>query len=315
MRIPTQFRDEMEQAELHSSQLVNVEVSIYSFFLNMKTEISSGSDAKAETTRGKPCRKTIAAVFLASLLEVRDSEWPKPDDVANNIHQPRQRGHLSQSHFAKIVSTAFNHDAQRLWVGSRWIQSSKRDRASRKQWKQFFVSSVWATWCQKLDSPTLRACTRFPDTFCSIPQECVTHRNWHQRCPTADRTQNLPRDDQFAAGIAMIAINHAHSHTVTTLPPPRPHEHPSTGTTFLKLKPKLLMRLHPLNDPIKNPWKHSIQKDWLKQMNEQTCDKEPTHTFRRTYGSTKTSLRDQVTLTLTRLALKTNRSHRRSTNS
>ena len=91
MEISTQFKDEMEQTELHSSQLVNVEVSIYPFFLNMKTEISSGSHAKAETTRGKPYHKTIASVFLASLLEVRDNERPDPNDVANNIHQPRQR--------------------------------------------------------------------------------------------------------------------------------------------------------------------------------------------------------------------------------
>ena len=52
MKIPTQFKDEMEQAELHSPQLVNVEVSIYPFFLNMKTEINIGSHAKIETKRG-----------------------------------------------------------------------------------------------------------------------------------------------------------------------------------------------------------------------------------------------------------------------
>ena len=91
MRIPTQFKDEMEQAELHSSQLVNVEVSIYPFFLNMKTEINSGSHAKTETKRGKPYYKTIAAVFLASVFEVIDNEWPNPDDVAHNIDQPRKR--------------------------------------------------------------------------------------------------------------------------------------------------------------------------------------------------------------------------------
>ena len=91
MRIPTQFKDKKEQAEFHSSQLVNVEVSIYLFFLNMKTEISSGSHAKAETTRRKPHHKTIVAVFVASLLEVRDNERPNPDDVANNIRQPRQK--------------------------------------------------------------------------------------------------------------------------------------------------------------------------------------------------------------------------------
>ena len=90
MKIPTQIKDEMEQAELHSPQLVKVEVSIYPFFLNMKTEISIGSHAKKETNRAKPYHKTIAAVFLASLFEVRDNERPNPDDVAHNIHQPRQ---------------------------------------------------------------------------------------------------------------------------------------------------------------------------------------------------------------------------------
>ena len=94
----------MEQAELHSSQLVNIEVSIYLFFLNMKTETSSDSDAKAETTKGKPYHKTIAAVFLASLLEVRDYERPNPDDVANNMHQPRQREVTCLNHFSQRLS-------------------------------------------------------------------------------------------------------------------------------------------------------------------------------------------------------------------
>ena len=91
MRTPTQFKDEMEQAELHSPRLVKVEVSIYPFFLNMKTQISSGSHAKTETKKGKHYHKTIAAVFLASLFEARDNERPNPDNVAHNFHQPRQR--------------------------------------------------------------------------------------------------------------------------------------------------------------------------------------------------------------------------------
>ena len=53
MKIPTQLKDEMEQAELHSPQLVNIEVFIYPFFLNMKTEISSGSYNEAQTKKGK----------------------------------------------------------------------------------------------------------------------------------------------------------------------------------------------------------------------------------------------------------------------
>ena len=76
----------MEQAGIHSPQLVNIEVSIYPFFQNMKTEISIGSHAKTETKRGKSYQKTIAAVFLASLFEVRDNERPNSHDVAHNIH-------------------------------------------------------------------------------------------------------------------------------------------------------------------------------------------------------------------------------------
>ena len=93
----------MEQTELHFPQLVNVEITIYPLFLSMKTEISSGSHAKAETKGGKPYHETITAVLLASLLELKDNERPKPDDVANNIHQPRQR---------KV--TCLNRPSQRL---------------------------------------------------------------------------------------------------------------------------------------------------------------------------------------------------------
>ena len=86
MKIPTHFKDEMEQVKFHFPQLVNIEVSIYPFFLNMKTKISSGSHANTATERGKPYHKTIPAVLLASLLEVRDNERPNPDDAAHNIH-------------------------------------------------------------------------------------------------------------------------------------------------------------------------------------------------------------------------------------
>ena len=81
-------------------------------------------------------------------------------------------------------------------------------RASQTQRKQFFASTDWAAWHQKSGNRALRAYTRFPDTPFSSQQGCVTPRNWHQRCPTTNRTQNLPKDDQFAAGIAMIAIDH-----------------------------------------------------------------------------------------------------------
>ena len=42
MEILTHFQDEMEQTKLHSAQLVDVEVSIYPFFLNKKTQMTMG---------------------------------------------------------------------------------------------------------------------------------------------------------------------------------------------------------------------------------------------------------------------------------
>ena len=86
----------MEQAELHSPQLVNLEVSIYPFFLNMKTEISIGSHAKTETKRGKSYHKTIAAVFLGSLSEVRDNERPNSVMLLTTSTSPgRERSPVS----------------------------------------------------------------------------------------------------------------------------------------------------------------------------------------------------------------------------
>ena len=76
----------MEQAELHSPQLVKVGVSIYPFFLNVKTEISIDSHAETETKNGESYHNTIAAVFFASLFKVRDNQWPNPNDFAHTIH-------------------------------------------------------------------------------------------------------------------------------------------------------------------------------------------------------------------------------------
>ena len=249
----------MEKAEFQSPQLINVEVSIYPFFLNMETETSSGSHAKAETKRRKPYHKTIAAVFLASLLEVRDNERPNPDDVAKNIHQPKQRKvtclnrplqRVSRLHPIPMLSAfELSHDefSHRKRIerpehsGSSFLQAAF-EQPDVKSW--IVQHSAHAPASQRL--------------FVAFYKSVWPPRNQHQRRPTANRTQNLPKENQFAASIAMIAINHPHSHTVKTVPPPRPHEHPSAGTTFLKLTPKLLVQLHPLDDPIQNPWKHSI---------------------------------------------------------
>ena len=94
-----------------------------------------------------------------------------------------------------------------------------------------------------------------------------------------------PKDDQLAISIAIITIDHAQSHTLEIVLAPRHRKHPIVRTAFFELKAELFVRLHPLNDAIQNAWKHSIENDWLKQMNDQTCHKEPTQMFRRTYGT------------------------------
>ena len=43
MQMPTHFKDKKEQAKLHSVQLVNIEVSIYPFFLNREKQLHMGN--------------------------------------------------------------------------------------------------------------------------------------------------------------------------------------------------------------------------------------------------------------------------------
>ena len=90
MQTPTHFEDKMEQAELRSAQLIDVEVSIFPFFLNMETEISSGNHAKKENTRKRHTPR-IAAVLFPCLFQVKDNEWPHLDDIADNVYQTRER--------------------------------------------------------------------------------------------------------------------------------------------------------------------------------------------------------------------------------
>ena len=70
MQIPTQIEGEMEKTELHSAQLVDVEVFIYPFFLNIETEISRGNHAKIEiTTTQHTTRLSPLSFFPVSLRQ------------------------------------------------------------------------------------------------------------------------------------------------------------------------------------------------------------------------------------------------------
>ena len=110
-------------------------------------------------------------------------------------------------------------------------------------------------------------------------------RNWQQRCPTANGTNNLPKDDQFATSITIIAVHHINRHMVKVFFAPRPEEHQSVRPAFFNFQAKQLMCLHPVSDTSRSTRKHSIKKDWLKQLNNQKCDKEATQMFRKKYGT------------------------------
>ena len=67
MQIPTHFKVEMEQTELHSAQLVDVEVSIYPFFRKMETEKSRGNHATNGIARKQhTTRLSLLSFFLVS---------------------------------------------------------------------------------------------------------------------------------------------------------------------------------------------------------------------------------------------------------
>ena len=136
-----------------------------------------------------------------------------------------------------------------------------------------------------LDNQAVLACIRARDNPYSVQQGCLTPRNWHQRCPTANGTQNLPKDDQFPTSIAIVTINHTHSRTVEIVLSARPQKHTSVRTAFFQLKAELLVCLHPLNDSIQNACKHYIENEWLKQINNQRCDKKSTQMLRRKNGT------------------------------
>ena len=109
MQIPTHFKDKIEQAEHHSAQLVDVEVSIYPLLLNMETQISSDNQAKNKTT--------IAAVLLPSLFLGRNNERQHPDDVADNVYQPKRE--------RSPVSIALRRDCLEF-IQSRWSAPLRR---------------------------------------------------------------------------------------------------------------------------------------------------------------------------------------------
>ena len=71
-----------------------------------------------------------------------------------------------------------------------------------------FVGSVWATWRQ-IWIVQQSAHVSVPQIlFVAFHKGVWPPRNGHQRCSTANCTQQLPKDDQLAASIAMMAINH-----------------------------------------------------------------------------------------------------------
>ena len=129
--------------------------------------------------------------FFQSRLDKRQSAATTRLCCLQCLPAQEEKSRLSQLPFAEMASTASSHDAQRPWDEWRWNRSSKRSRASQTQWRQFLVSSVWATWRQRLDVPAALASTCSRDTPCNTRQGCLTPHKWTIEMPHRQRHTEL----------------------------------------------------------------------------------------------------------------------------
>ena len=74
----------MEQAKLHSAQLINIEVFIYYFFLNTRKEINNGNYAKEKSKRGSHTTKLSALSLFPVSFKY---ETISGHDVAGDFQQ------------------------------------------------------------------------------------------------------------------------------------------------------------------------------------------------------------------------------------
>ena len=84
------FKKKMQQTELHSRHLIQVEVPVNSLlpkhhrYNNCRYE-----SAPTRSKRGRLYHKTIAIILASRFLQIGDDQWPHTDDVGYNIHKMR----------------------------------------------------------------------------------------------------------------------------------------------------------------------------------------------------------------------------------
>ena len=90
MGLLTDFKKKMQQTELHSSHLIQVEVPVNS--LHLKQNKAQQKRVRKYTNtikRGRPYHKTIAIICAPRLLQIGDDQWPHADEVGYNINKIR----------------------------------------------------------------------------------------------------------------------------------------------------------------------------------------------------------------------------------
>ena len=95
----------MQQTELHSRHLIDVEVPVTSLLLNTTDTINVSTIMHYTIKRGRVYHKTIAVLFASRLFQIGENQWPHCDDVGYNIHNMRHTQVISQGDFPQSGAT------------------------------------------------------------------------------------------------------------------------------------------------------------------------------------------------------------------
>ena len=181
----------MEQTKLHSAQLVDVEVSIYPFFLNKKTQMTIGMSWQ-RNSKGK----TIPQGYLRcpSFQSLSDTRrlaathqrcyWQHQEDL-------EERDRPFQWPYVETALTASSLDAPPPSISQQWTRSLKRGPMSQTLLMQFFAGIASTILHRKLGNLQGSSCSHCQGTPCSTQLMCGSLQQEKQlmpRCPLCSRS-------------------------------------------------------------------------------------------------------------------------------
>ena len=85
----TDFKKTVQQTELHSRHLIQVEVPVNSFFLNITDTINAGTKMHQHNQKKKTLPQDYRRHLCASSFQIGDDQWPHTDDVGYISHKMR----------------------------------------------------------------------------------------------------------------------------------------------------------------------------------------------------------------------------------